>query len=542
MKVNGQPIPNGSPIEFNGATSVVVRFKVEFLKPDNLTIGGVSQVIGTKNSLGEFIQLFPIQNLFLGAGNTGFNGTWEKTLYASDYTYESGNYLTSILHQTDALQSGRWETNRVPINRGPNFVLNYTTLSIPCGDTSSRTFTLTNLSSSTGSILYNWNIGTGWTGVVNSNMSSITLTPINGNILPSNVSVTPIYNGVTQPYKVCSVTRAPFSNSATLAGNAVICPGENSVYTISGLGVGNTVTWSSSNNSVATVSGGTLSEVTVNGLSNGNVNLIATVTNSCGQTAPPIIKTINIGAPVMPNGTIYGELWVRKNFFPQTLTFPAVLGATSYTWTITPNEDFPPSCPATGSVPAKFSNNLQTIITTTPSATASFGNCLGTYNVTCTISNACGSTVAYIRYVTVGNSGTSPCFVDYSISKAYTLIQNPIKNGDIKIRKSKTIQIEDIDFGDDIPESNIVDGDGPCYQEWPIEYNGLKMNPNVKNAKQNSQVDVKVFDFYGKQVYTKTLNVSVDEISIKDSNLNSGKYILHINDGINTQKEIIIIE
>ena len=68
------------------------------------------------------------------------------------------------------------------------------------------------------------------------------------------------------------------------------------------------------------------------------------------------------------------------------------------------------------------------------------------------------------------------------------------------------------------------------------------MNPNVKNAKQNSQVDVKVFDFYGKQVYTKTLNVSVDEISIKDSNLNSGKYILHINDGINTQKEIIIIE
>ena len=48
VKVNGQPIPNGSPIEFNGATSVVVRFKVEFLKPDNLTIGEFHKLLEQK--------------------------------------------------------------------------------------------------------------------------------------------------------------------------------------------------------------------------------------------------------------------------------------------------------------------------------------------------------------------------------------------------------------------------------------------------------------------------------------------------------------
>ena len=241
---------------------------------------------------------------------------------------------------------------------------------------------------------------------------------------------------------------------------------------------------------------------------------------------------------------IYGELWVRKSFYPQTLTFPAVLGATSYTWTIMSDTsgDFPPSCPATGAAPAKFSNNLQTITTATSSATVSFGNCIGDYEVTCTIGNACGSTVAYVRYVTVGNSGTSPCFTDYAMSKTFTITQNPIKNGDIKIRKNRTLFIDDTDLGSDTPTPNIVYGDGPCYQEWPKTYNGLKMNHNTKSTIPVSQVEVKIFDFYGKQVYTKTINASEEEILLKDSGLSSGKYILHISDSTKTQKEIIIIE
>ena len=50
VKVNGISIPDNSPIEFNGASSVVVNFKVEFTKPSEMYIGSIKHVIGTYNS------------------------------------------------------------------------------------------------------------------------------------------------------------------------------------------------------------------------------------------------------------------------------------------------------------------------------------------------------------------------------------------------------------------------------------------------------------------------------------------------------------
>lgn len=67
IKVNGIAIPDSSPIEFNGASSITVSFKVEFIKPAELYIGGVSHVIGTKNSNGNFIQLITPENFTLPA-------------------------------------------------------------------------------------------------------------------------------------------------------------------------------------------------------------------------------------------------------------------------------------------------------------------------------------------------------------------------------------------------------------------------------------------------------------------------------------------
>ena len=65
-------------------------------------------------------------------------------------------------------------------------------------------------------------------------MSSITLTPLNGNVLPSNVSVTPIYNGVTQAIKTCVVSRAPFNTSTLLiSGNNYVC--DTGIYSINNL-------------------------------------------------------------------------------------------------------------------------------------------------------------------------------------------------------------------------------------------------------------------------------------------------------------------
>jgi Secretion system C-terminal sorting domain len=60
--------------------------------------------------------------------------------------------------------------------------------------------------------------------------------------------------------------------------------------------MGNTVTWSSSNTAIATVTGGTNSQVNVNSIANGTCNLIATITNSCAQTTT-VTKPLKIGAP-----------------------------------------------------------------------------------------------------------------------------------------------------------------------------------------------------------------------------------------------------
>ena len=85
-------------------------------------------------------------------------------------------------------------------------------------------------------------------------MSSITLTPLNGNVLPSNVSVTPIYNGVTQAIKTCVVSRAPFNTSTLLiSGNNYVC--DTGIYSINNLPSSVVIqSVTSSNNNIATVS------------------------------------------------------------------------------------------------------------------------------------------------------------------------------------------------------------------------------------------------------------------------------------------------
>ena len=539
ITVNSIAINDCSTIAFGTNSSVNLYLKMKVTKSATTDVGNFATfklyIKKNASSTPQFINGILVNNSAFGSQGVTWEGVFPLTLQASDIDV-SGSIFYGVYEVSTDIHPN---TCNYPLTKTPppSFSLSPTSLSLACSDTGLRTFTVTPANIPSGAtVTYQWST-IGW-NAIGSTSNSRTLQPASATNLPTNVSVTPYINGVAYPSMSCIVTRAAFTNSATLSGNSVICPGGNGVYSISGLGAGNTVTWSSSNTAVATVSGGTQSQVTVIGLSQGLVNLIATITNPCGQTAPPIIKTINIGAPVMPNGTIYGELWVRKSFYAQTLTFPTVLGATSYTWSIPPNGDFPPNCPATGAVSAKFSNNLQTITTATSSATASFGNCLGDYDVTCTISNACGSTIAYVRYVTVGNTGTSPCFIDYTLNKSFIVSENPIKNGDIKIRKNNTLINNDFELVDETPTQNILDGDGPCYQEWPKPWTG-KMNQNVK---LNSQIEIKVYNFLGNQVYSKTINASEEEISLKNCNLTTGKYIIHLNDGVNTQKEIIIIE
>ena len=108
-----------------------------------------------------------------------------------------------------------------------------------------------------------------------------------------------------------TVTLSPFTSTASITGSTAFCTFPTaSNYTISA-GAGNTVTWSSSNTDVATVSAGTNSQVTVTTQSQGVFTLTALITNACGQTATKTLL-INGGGPTFVSFTFLGKDSIRR--------------------------------------------------------------------------------------------------------------------------------------------------------------------------------------------------------------------------------------
>jgi len=128
----------------------------------------------------------------------------------------------------------------------PSFSFSPKYLSLSCGDTSSRTFTVTPANIPSGAtVTYQWNY-TGWS-LISSTATSRTLQPSSGTVLPSNVSVTPYIDDEAQLSKTCFVSRAPFSTSATITGSSVLC--STGTYTIDNLPSGVSIQSASSSNS-----------------------------------------------------------------------------------------------------------------------------------------------------------------------------------------------------------------------------------------------------------------------------------------------------
>lgn len=180
----------------------------------------------------------------------------------------------------------------------PTFSLSPTTTAINCNSTGAVNFSISNVYNSPGTLSYSWNVGNGWNlspGIYSTTSNTFTLIPTS--YPHANITATPILNGVAQPTKTSMVTLSPFTSSATISGIDSFCTyPSTSTFTINA-GVGNTVTWSSSNSGVATISSGTNSLVTLTSQSQGQFTLNALLTNSCGQTIT-ISKIITVGSPL----------------------------------------------------------------------------------------------------------------------------------------------------------------------------------------------------------------------------------------------------
>ena len=317
----------------------------------------------------------------------------------------------------------------------------------------------------------------------------------------------------------------------SIVGSEILCASPNQSYTVSNSATNN-ITWSYSPN-IQMVS---QNSTTLVARAFSNTSATGTITATInGQS---ITKTIYLGSPLLPaTGVNTNVIWVRKGMV-NGFGFNTITGATSYLWTIVrlPDPDFTTTCLI--NIQAKFStNSLQTLTTTLPITNVNVGTCISDYIITCTANNACGSSVVYERYLTVGNSGSSPCVKNTTFSR-YSIIQNPLKEGVLKLKSNLNPKLDIVDIRDEELDSNIVNGDQPCEGPWP--YNGLKLTNNING--QPKEINIMIYDFYGKVVYENMIPYTDKEIILDNLKLKQEKYIIVINDEIQIEKQIIIIE
>mgnify|MGYP003507549848 CR=1 FL=1 len=279
-----------------------------------------------------------------------------------------------------------------------SFALAPATLSIACGSTTPQTFTVSNVYSTPGVTAYNWNLGSGSNGwlyngspapsTIVTTASALTLTPVcqaaHANIA---VSVTAGGNNYPAANNSTVTTTIPVYS---ITGDEVVCSSPKS-FSINTLPCGATVSWSSSNSNVATISSsGNPATVTRVGSSNGTIVITGVISGSCGTA--PVTKPLTIGAPQTSN--LYAD-W--DNPLKIIVGADAVASATSYKW---------------------YVNNVYIKSTTYYNTSLPYsGNCTTSVTVGVEVVTSCG-TSARKNY----NIGTAPC------DNYYTITPNPAQD------------------------------------------------------------------------------------------------------------------
>ena len=327
VRVNGSLITNGI-IDFGNNSQITVRYRVNFNVPSNLTIGSIFQVSGTYKNSG-WVALFTPQQLTLGQGQ-GFDDYREYTLYASDYSVNSSNnYLEAQVWKTTSSGSVDYRSNKIYIRRNPRFSLSSNVETTTCNSNQNVTFTLFDENSN---YSLNWGYDTSKWQYVSGFLNTITLKPIGSPL--SQVCANVTFNGLQWFYcKTVSLSQMP---SISINGNSTGCVGNTITYTISGNTTNANINWSISNTSIANFVGTpTNTTATIQIYQNGQFDLNAVASNSCGQTTSAI-RNIWIGNPPHMNSLVHS---INAPNFVNTdaiVTFstnaPLIPGATGYEW------------------------------------------------------------------------------------------------------------------------------------------------------------------------------------------------------------------
>jgi len=296
VSVNSSAIANCTTIMFGYNSSVNLSLKLKVTKSKSTDVGDFATfklyVKKNSSSTPQLINGIIVNNSAFGSEGVSWEGTFSQTLQASDIDV-SGSIFYGVYEISTSSQPKTCEyalTKSAP----PSFTFYPLSLSLACGDTSSKFFMVSPANIPNNStVTYQWSYSN-WSGTVNSSMNSIYLTPSSGTFLPSTVSVTPYINGVAYPSMTCAVTRSSIASTGSISGNATVCT--TGTYTFTGLLPGQSLTWSLSNTTAGTLRTTTGDSTVFTATGSGSVDLIATVTNSCGQSYAKSLSLF-VGSP-----------------------------------------------------------------------------------------------------------------------------------------------------------------------------------------------------------------------------------------------------
>ena len=307
----GATISECGEINLGSSSSIGYNCEVYMEKPSNQALGATDLYIYRETSSGARSQLafmvIPSSLYWGGVSPQVFSTSLSFTLSAGSIA-TTGDKLLAVLKTSTGVE---YRSCKYSLKKGstsnpstPNFSLSPTSKTITCGTTSSVSFSVTETNNVSGSVSYEWNVGSGWattagvpvSGLITSPSRTLTLVP---NTYPlSNISVVPIFKGNRQRSLHCQISINPFTSTARIVGNSAVCSASNAVYTMTGLQNGETVNWTVSNPSLVTISNATNSQVTLTGVGQGDVFLTGTITNSCSQTIVKRMK-VGVGVPVI---------------------------------------------------------------------------------------------------------------------------------------------------------------------------------------------------------------------------------------------------
>ncbi|WMI66848.1 T9SS type A sorting domain-containing protein [Aestuariibaculum sp. YM273] len=491
---NQTSIENCNTVDFGLTTNNYLVFYYTLQKPINQAVSdGTIKVILKYDSSSSSEKNSSVIGSALWNTTDMYSNSITANIQASQIQASGSSILLEFSEGGYTYKSCEYPLIKIPT---PEFNLQPTSVSFGCGSISSRAFTAVNVYNSPGAVSYNWNVGTGWkqngtpvNGTFTTTTNSITLEPVSGSVLPSNVTMTATLNGVVYPPKTTTISRSAMSQTITaISGPSTICSG-NTNYNFGTENVlpGQTVTWSLSNSSVASLSNTSNTGVTLNLIGSGEVTLTATISNDCGQSYSKTKKIFG-GSPPFFNvarGTAQSETCDTKyHYVPFTIANKSPL--LTYSINVYGNNS--------GSF-AYFTNDGFVLeFTDTYNDWATF---------TVTASNSCGSrTVLHEVYIDDCSS------LPYGSSSSNKSMD---KNTILSIYPN--------------PSSSTIN---------------LNLNETLINLERDEQIKASIYNTQG--IEKQKINIKNNYTPVNISKLPKGLYILIVDLGYKTESHMISIE